>query len=183
MRRIRSAVSVVLVISMLFSLAACSSKVKEYDKDSLTAVLKDELGISDDDINLARNEKGTNQYPAADIVTAAYKEARINCYFCDDEADAKKYFEDQYDQFCESFDKNDQFKGSSEFTSGGSYGYIVLNGDNTGTSIFGTLHMTGPVHAAFYYSGSMVMLIMPSGNETGTAVTEIIDALGYPDVK
>lgn len=181
MRRSIPVVSVIMTVVMLMSFTACSAfKVKEYDKDSFTDVLTGSLGISQDDIATAEND-GNNGYPKATVVTAATDGARVLAYFCDDAEDARSNFKKTYDSFKGSFN-SDKFKGSSINMSTDSAGYIVLKGDNPGTSIFGDRYRTGSIYAGIYYSGSMIVTVMPDKDNADDGVKKVIDALGFPNV-
>ena len=182
MKRTGKLLALGMSLVMLFSLAGCKTKVKEYDKDSFVAVMTDKLGIPDSDIYSARNE-GDNEHPAADVYTTVYKNARINAYFCDDAKAAKKEFDDMWSDFDASFNQHDQFNGNFiGSNTEDDFGYIVINGDNSEVSIFGSIFATGHMHAGLYYSGSMLVMIMPAQMDgTTDEVTDVISALGFPD--
>ena len=184
MKKVKSAIALIMAVSMLFSMTACTSGVKEYDEDSFKKVLEDDLKIDEDDIIIAKSDS-SNGSPDAMIITAVNGCARVIAYFCDDEDDAKDYFENEYEEFENSF-KTKSFKGNYSYLKTDSYGYIVLNGHDSGTTIFGDLHRTGPIYAGVYYKGSMLVYIMPEGiQKEGKAdddLSELIDAFGFPNV-
>ncbi|MBR2524733.1 MAG: hypothetical protein IKE53_09910 [Clostridiales bacterium] len=181
MRKVRSAIALVMVFPMLFSLTACSKSVKEYDKESFLAVLKDDLKIEDDDIYETEVDEH-NGVGDGVVVAARHGHAMITVQFCDDAADAKKAFDKDYESFLDTFNKNDQFKGDyiAEQTSNG--GYIVIKGSAPETDIFGDRNRTGDVYGGYYCSGSMIMLVMSQSADDFDDVGEIISALGLPNV-
>ena len=185
MKTIKRLTAVVMAGVMMLSLAACSAPVKEYDEDSFTSVLKNDLKIDEDDINSAENHQKDTGYPDSTVVTAHYGKAVIMASFCKNADDAASAFGDAYDEFRDTFDTNNTFKGNSESVSSDGYGYIVVNGADSGTTVFGSLHRTGPIYAGIYYTGSMFVMIMPDGiQENGGAdddVKALIDAFGFPN--
>ncbi|SCW64538.1 hypothetical protein SAMN02910456_02337 [Ruminococcaceae bacterium YRB3002] len=181
MRKLRSAVALILIAAMSLSLAACGG-VKEYNKDSFVSVLKNDLKIADDQIYEAENDGTQNNFPVATIVTAKYNESRINAYFCQDASKAKAYFDERFQHFQDTFDKNNQFKGSSVTGSTDNSGYIVIKGDMPGTDLFGALYQAGSVYGGLYYSGNMIIMVLSDNTDGYDDVEAFIKAMGLPNV-
>ncbi len=167
---------------MMFQLTACK-KVVEYDEESLITVLEDELGMDEDEIYTAENDSSQNGYPDADLVTARYGDARINAVFVEDADEAENLFAEYYDGFINSFDADDSFEGNYIFKSSDGSGYIVVNGSDIGTSVFGARYASGDVYIGLYYSGPMIIFVTPENMDSDLDdVGAVIEALGYPNV-
>ena len=182
MRKIRSFLSVLLTTAMLFSLTSCSRKLKEYDEETLTGILVNKLNIDEDDIYSVRNPEGQNDAPAGTVVTAVYNDARINVLFCDSADSAYDYFQREYDEFSDTFNQNGQFDGTLESECDKGNGYIIVNGEDIGSTLFGDRFATGSFHAGFYYTGSTIIVVLPEDFGNTDDVSTIISVLGYPDV-
>lgn len=181
MKRTGRLIALGMSLVMLFSLAGCKTKVKEYDKDSLVSALESELNIDEDDMYISRSESDVSGHPSADCVTASYKDARINAFFCDNATSAKEVFAAYYTEFENTFNQDGQFKGTYAADKTDDYGYIVINGDMSGVSIFGDRYRAGSLHAGLYHNGSMLIMIIPSNPDGIDNAGEIIEALGLID--
>lgn len=182
MKRSRSVLALGLTVVMMFQLTACK-KVVEYDEESLITVLEDELGMDEDEIYTAENDSSQNGYPDADLVTARYGDARINAVFVEDADEAEDLFAEYYDEFIESFDAGDSFEGNYIFKSSDGSGYIVVNGSDIGTNVFGGRFSSGDVYIGLYYSGPMIIFVTPENMDSDLDdVGAVIEALGYPNV-
>lgn len=171
----------VLVFSMVFSLTSCTGSIKEYDKDSFVSALKEKLELGDEDIVISRNEGDINNFPEADIVVTNYEDAAVLAYFCDDESGAKRVFDEYYSEFNDTFNQSNMFKGNYIAESDDNSGCIVINGDMSGVSLFGTRFAIGKLHGGVYYSGSMIVMVIPASEEGFDSVGEVIKALGFKD--
>lgn len=182
MKKGKTVIALSLVASMLFSLTACSSGVKEYNKDSLMDVLKSELKLDDDEIFVHESEDDATSRYEGTVVTARYEDARINAVFLNDAEDAADAFEEYYDDFDDNFNSHDQFNGDYAIHSADGSGYIVINGKDSEVHFFGDRYANGPLHAGLYYSGSMIVFILPENDDGMEDVGKIISALGFKDV-
>ena len=181
MRKAKSAIALVMVCSMLFSLTACTKSVKEYDKESFLAVIKDDLKIDDENIYESEVDE-TNGIGDGVVVAARYEGALVTAQFCDDASDAKRTFDADYESFLDTFNKNDQFKGDYDANQTEDGGYIVVKGSAPETAIFGERNRTGNVYAGYYCSGSMIMLVVSQSEDDFDEIDQIISALGLPNV-
>jgi len=182
MRETKKIIALAMSLVMLLSFAACSkSSIKEYDKDSMVALLQDKLGISESDIHVSETD-GTNGSPAATVITAKYNDIRINVAFCKNAEEAADHFKESYDAFQNSFNKTSQFSGSSINMKGIDCGYIVVKGDKPETGIFGDINRTGSVYGALYHTGSEILYVSSEMGKGMDDVGKVIDALGYPNV-
>jgi len=181
MKGFKSTVALITTIVMMFSLTACSKKPKEYDKDSITSLLKDELKIDEDEIYVYDSD-GENGSPEGTSVTAKYDDARIIVLIYDDADEANEAFNEAYKEFQDQFNLNDRFKGDFLCNNSDDYGYIVINGNESGVNVFGDIFATGSLYGGLYYSGSMITMVRPEGPDSFSGVNEVIEALGYPNV-
>ena len=175
MKRTGRLIALGMSLVMLVSLAGCGTKVKSFDKDSLVSALESELNIDEDDIYISRSESDVSGHPSADCVTASYKDARINAFFCDDATSAKDVFAAYYTEFEDTFNQNGQFKGTYAADKTDDYGYM------SGVSLFGNRYIAGSLHAGLYHNGSMLIMIIPSNPDGLDNAGEIIEALGLID--
>lgn len=173
-----------LTFVMLFSMTACTKRVKEYDYDSFNSFLEEDLGIDEEDIYSYEDLYSPDSASVtADIVTAKYGDARINAMFFNDPDDARDQFISVYDEFTDTFDQGESFEGKCEYKNADDFGYIVINGTDIGTGAFGERYSAGDVYVAVYYTGSMLIVIMPEDLDSDLSdIGSVIDALGYPDV-
>lgn len=185
MKSIRRITALSVAVVMLFTSSCAASKeeiIKEYDEDSLVKFLEEELDIDEDDIYIIDSEDAQISVPDGVNITCRYDRARLNAYIFDDEDDARDMFEDYYDQFEETFNVNDQFEGDYDEEFEDDYGYITLEGDNAGATIFGDMYVYGGICGGIYYRGHMVIVICPEGPDSRHDVEDLVAAFGYPYV-
>lgn len=183
MKRLKTVLTIGLVITMLFPVTSCGKRITEYSEDSIITILEDDLGIDEDEIYTYENHREQNGLPDAEIVTARYGDARINAMFIDDPDEAKQEFDNYYDEFTDSFDANGQFDGNYVYENSDDYGYIVVNGTDIGTQVFGSRFATGEVYIGLYYTGSMLIAVTPEDMDGDLDdVGEVIASLGFPNV-
>ena len=174
-------ISAVLVLSMMLSLTACmGKKVKEYDADGVVKVLTDNLGIPAGEVHRSEVEaKGDN--PPATSITSKYHGARITCMITSANY-AKSVFDKNYGNFMNEFNSDNKFDGNCINGSDDNSGYIVIQGDHHGVSLFGDRYRTSKLYAAYYRAGSMVIMIVPEDGGMIQDVGEVIDEFGFPNV-
>lgn len=178
-------VTALTVSAVMLLTSSCAAKkeeelIKEYDEDTLVGFLEEELDIDEDDIYITDSEDAEIRVPDGVNITCPYGRARLNAFIFEDEDDARNVFEDYYDMFEDTFNVNDQFEGDYDEEFEDDYGYITLEGDNAGTTIFGDRYMYGGICGGIYYAGHMVILIYPEGPDARHDVEDLIDAFGYP---
>ena len=171
MRNIRTTLLMLVVTAMMIAVSSCGSQLTEYDRSSLTDLLENELNIPGDQITLSGND-----------LSADYNDVMIRATFFDDAEDAHEYFGDLFYDFALKFNNKEMFRGEFKSDSSADSGYVVLRGEDSEAEIFGPEYRMGPVYAGLYYSGSMVMTIIPGNEEAFEDTAAVIDKLGYPNV-
>lgn len=180
MKTIRRTIACVMASVMLLSFAGCNKKsgVKEYTSEEMAKILVEDLGLEQDAVHLNEND-GKNGYPASTELTAKYGDARILGHFIKDAKEAEEQF-DRYEELYETFDSKVDFKGFKHFERNDDSGYIIIKGTDVGTGLFGDMHATGDLYGAYYYSGSMIIMIYNEPKDAGMDDVEtVIKALGY----
>lgn len=181
MKVLRKITAILMTSVMVFSFAGCGSKIKFYDEDVITKLFEDELDIEEDDIHVTEMEEGVNPADGL-LITTKYNDIRINVVLFDDADDALDTFQDRYDMFNDTFDRQGIFEGNYDSDFEDNWGYIVVNGENTGSGIFGDILASGPIYAGIYYIDSMIIVVAPEpGSDINVDdMNKVLDALGYP---
>ena len=120
-----------------------------------------------------------NAYEGEYFYCANSDEPQIECFVYDDAQQARSYFVDSYNKFNKSFHP-ENFEGQYQACLEEDHGYIVIDGSNSGTTVFGDRHATSEVYAGLYYADNTVILIMPKNDVTNDRVKEVISLLGLP---
>ena len=178
-KKIRSLLAIFIVSVMMFAAVSCE-KIAEYDEDSVINVLEEKLDIPEEDIFVSEFE---DPEFSGTYITARYNDARVIAMIFEDEEAANEMFSEEYDFFLASFNPADQFNGDAKCQRESDHGFIVVNGENIGTNIFGDRFKTGEVFAGIYYSGSTVIVVMPEGaGGVAEDVDAVIRAFGFPSL-
>lgn len=181
MRKFRTVTALFMTAVMAFSFAGCGKKIKFYNQDVITKIFEDKLDIDEDEIYSTEMEKG--QAPADCLyITTRYNDVRINVILFDEAEEALETFEQKYDVFNDTFDRQGIFEGNYDSEFEDNWGYIVVNGENTSSGIFGDIYATGSVYAGIYFVDSMIVTVMPEPGFDINAddIDTVLDALGYP---
>ena len=145
--------------------------------------LENKLGITsakikeDDPAKLTRELAFSGKY----YMLTDKEEPRLECLVYDSEKEALNAFMDiYYNPFNETFQK-DQFLGGYKCVLEDGHGYIVVDGSDLGTSIFGDRYRSGnKIYAGIYYEGSTIVIIMPKNDVSNDRIEEVIKLLGLP---
>ena len=200
MKRFKNVVAVTLAFAMAFSLIGCG-KAKDIDDEDEKEEVEEEtsgngmedlikdfpgtaserLGISEDDINEYDPSEMHNDhaFEGAYYVCAGSDMPAIECAVYDDPDEARETFEEYYSNFNEQFNE-DNFDGDYECFFEDDQGYIVIDGSNSGTRIFGDRFATGDVYAGVYFEDNTVIVIMPRNDVDNSTVEDVISDLGLP---
>lgn len=104
----------------------------------------------------------------------------FDCIVFDDEADAHAYFEDIYSRFNKGFNE-DKFEGEYEAVYEENYGYIVMDGINPGTNIFGDINaVDNEFYCGIYYSGNVFIRVVMTPGVDCDDVEAMLQDLGLP---
>lgn len=145
--------------------------------------VQEKLGANPDKIHETDAAELTREmaYSGKYYALADKEEARLDCLVFDSEKDALNRFMDMYyNTFNETF-KPDMFKGEYQCVLAEGHGYIVVNGTDTCTTIFGDFYRFGKeVYAGVYYEGNTIVIIMPKNNVKNERVEEVMKILGLP---
>lgn len=186
MKLMKRALSLVMASVMILSLASCKINalkgVKEYSQDEMVKVLEEKLGMDEEALHLAVNDGEHNQYPSSKVLTFKYEGTRVNAYFVDDAAEAKKLFEQYYQKFEDTFNMKEMFKGSQIKAKTDNDGYIVINGIDSGVDLFGSRFSMGDIFGAIYYSNSMLILMYDETPEDVSDAKKVVQTLGFPSI-
>ncbi|MBO4637852.1 MAG: hypothetical protein J5685_11990 [Clostridiales bacterium] len=148
--------------------------VGDSDMSAIAALASDfsgrvteKLGVSEDDISEIdpSTMHNSNAFQGEYYLISASDLPNIECFIYDDASEARSVFEEYYNTFTDEFSEDD-FEGEYQSVFEADHGYIVLNGSNTGTHIFGDRFMIGgeAVYAGIYYEGNTVIRIMPKND-------------------
>ena len=200
MKRFKNVVAVTLAFAMAFSLIGCG-KAKDIDDEDEKEEVEEEtsgngmedlikdfpgtaserLGISEDDINEYDPSEMHNDhaFEGAYYVCGGSDMPAIECAVYDDPDEARETFEEYYSNFNEQFNE-DNFDGDYECFFEDDQGYIIIDGSNSGTRIFGDRFATGDVYAGVFYEDNTVIVIMPRNDVDNSTVEDVISDLGLP---
>ena len=200
MKRFKNVVAVTLAFAMAFSLIGCG-KAKDIDDEDEKEEVEEEtsgngmedlikdfpgtaserLGISEDDINEYDPSEMHNShaFEGSYYICGGSDLPAIECAVYDDPDEARETFEEYYSNFNEQFNE-DNFDGDYECFFEDDQGYIVIDGSNSGTHIFGDPFATGEVYAGVYFEDNTVIVIRPRNDVDNSTVEDVISDLGLP---
>ncbi|MBO4927709.1 MAG: hypothetical protein J5379_05605 [Clostridiales bacterium] len=145
--------------------------------------VQEKLGANPDKIHETDAAELTKEmaYSGKYYALSDKEEPRLDCCVFDSEKEALNRFMDEYyNPFNETF-KPDMFKGEYQCVLEEGHGYIVVNGTDTCTTIFGDFYRSGrEVYAGVYYEGNTIVIIMPKNNVKNERVEEVMKLLGLP---
>ncbi len=201
MKKLKDVVAISLVFAMAFSLIGCGKAREKADEDDETEVdeeasvdgMKDlirdfpgiaseRLGISESYINEYDPSEMNNEHAFEGVyyICGGNDMPRIECAVYDDPDEAREVFEEYYTTFNEQF-REENFHGEYLCFYEDIRGYIVINGSDSGTHIFGDRYASGSeVYAGVYYEDNAVILIMPRNDVDNSTVEDVISDLGLP---
>ncbi len=169
---IKGFTSVLLIGSMLFSIAGCG-RVKAYDKKEVKSILKDDLGLKDD------KDYYTYDWDDYYVFTGSNGKSSFRIAIYEDEDDAADEFEDLLDNFQDDKD-DDCFSGRSRYVSGKSSGYIVLNGEADDDGDFFTEDEY--YYGGIYWADNMIIWVLADKDKDNARedVRAFLKAFGLP---
>lgn len=178
MKNCKKILSAILVASMAFSLAGCSS-VKAIDKKDFKNALK-ELKLDDD----------MREYKGDDIEYYGYDEDDIKylarvwdddqwymfIQFEDTEA-AHDYFEDEFYDDIMDVKEDKDFDGKLKTKLSKSSGYIILKGESESDDF-----MEGEVYGGIYFKNDVVVVALATSDKKSDIkdIDTFLKSIGYP---
>lgn len=177
------------IFLLLIAIAGCGKKDTKEEKKALVAMGEDFPGYLHEKLEVPV-EKVRELDPSEFHNSFAFDGKYYICVvgdectvqFCiyDDETKARTFFEERYNKFVNTLNK-DFFEGEYQNYYKDGYGYYVVNGKDLGTNVFGDLYVSGvELYAGVYYYGNTLLMVQPSKNVGNDKVGETISRLGLP---
>lgn len=206
MKNFKRFIVVALAFSMVLSIAACNSESVntteettteqqteiatetsiEAEQSRFTEVempfkerLINMLGISSEDITITDGSSLSYNAFEGEYLWVSHDGTAIQCVVYDDTEEAVGAFEEFYNKFLENFDLLG-FDGEYVYVRNEDYGFVVVNGSNPGTNIFGDRNVSGNefYYGMYLYDNEVITIFNMESNIEGTS--EVIRLLGLP---
>ena len=176
---IKSIVSVVLLISMVFSTSGCAKKIKPVEMNDFKNALEEVFDIDEDDY-------GEHRWPSYTEIVYYGSGCQVFMSQYHNEHDALNQFEILYKNFMNKVeDKKFKGKKTCVFNEDDGYGYILFDGESD-SEHFWPSDMYGHIYGGIYWTVDRTILVIgfEGTNEQHEDYTKninaMIRALGYP---
>lgn len=173
MKNCKKILSVILVASMAFSLAGCSS-IKAISKKDFKNALK-ELKLDDDIIDRDyKDSKDDMEYSAY-----AFDDDQYYMFYQFEDAEAAHdYFEDEIYDDAKDAKEDKEIDGKFKMKLSKTSGYVIINGENDGDDIWEADYLYG----GFYLKDDIIVVAMTTSDKKSDIkdVQAFLKEIGYP---
>jgi len=165
MKNLKKAVAITLIGAMLLPLAGCGKKIEPVRARDFEAAIEE---VFDDDEYMSYD--GSVFVSDDDFVIGYMK--------FEDEDDALDSWEDFIDDYEDMLDHK-KFDGRHVFVNRDTYGYILLNGENSDRNF---AEGKGYYYGGIYFTEDVLIVVITTDDRDASRqdVNTILNALGYP---
>lgn len=181
-KEIKSIVSVVLLVSMAFSIAGCARKIKPVEMNDFKDALQEEFDLDEYNYSERHTDSYTYIIYFGHDCHISYCESYGNDL--DSSLNSDNSFRDTYNIFMDIVENN-EFKGKKTcvFNEKDGYGYILFDGESNSDK-FWPSSKYGSIYGGYYWTGDMLIHVVGwegiDNDEYIKNVDAMIRALGYP---